>query len=116
MKPLFSYGTLVSNVFLKSIIGNDNKEVSYKYARVRLPGYRRLGRSVIVPSKEIGATVHGVLIYGLSESDITKLDAYEGHPALWERQDVKVFDHNDTVEAQAYIPQEMVVNRGQSSN
>jgi gamma-glutamylcyclotransferase len=85
------------------------KNYSLKFNKVASHSSKK-GYANIVPEKN--GVVEGVL-YDVSDSDLPKLDRYEGHPDHYDRIDAKVqLDNKREVEAVTYIAQSDKVREG----
>ena len=103
MTSLFVYGSLMSPRVLAYVIGHPHPHT----APASLSGFHRFAiRSRTYPalcrSSNEKELVKGVLVMGLSESDIRKLDDFEGSD--YERTPIKVtLENGQLVEAFTYV-------------
>jgi len=86
INSLFVYGTLCDPETQRKIIGRTLKGIP-----ARLEGYeRREGKwPYIVPKK--GGDVQGLLLCALNETDMVRLDAYEGVEPRWDAGQLRRF-------------------------
>lgn len=116
----FFYGTLMAPAVLHRVIRNPNVPSSllqnlttrpallHKHTRHRV---RDADYPAVMPSDEHGACVRGVLVEGLSDADIWRLDVFEGEDYERRRVRVKVLEdtgdegekEGEEVDAETYI-------------
>lgn len=103
MKRLFVYGTLRGTTQIRNLVG---RQPSRPFA-ARLTGYRRhetdYGFPVALPDPE--GAIDGVLWRGLTNSEILRLDSYEGGLGnMYNRIEVRVeLDHGESELAWFYV-------------
>lgn len=74
---------------------------NFKLVFAREPSRGKGGVATIRPQK--GEKVLGA-VYEISESDLKRLDRYEGYPTVYDRRKVTVFSEtNEPIEATTYI-------------
>ena len=99
MANLFTYGTLMHPSVWK-IIGHENcpsaKALLRHYSARCLDGLEYPGLI-----EEQNATVQGILYFNLNETDMEKIDRFEGD--AYERIGVTAWINNTEVEAQTYL-------------
>lgn len=101
--PLFFYGTLRNRVVLDAVLGHDGAGLELTPARLADHGVYRLAGTtypVILPLS--GATAEGVLIAGLSSSDMDRIWFYEDD-AEYGLTEIAIETDAGPVQARAFI-------------
>ncbi|WP_421704307.1 NUDIX domain-containing protein [Aliiroseovarius sp.] len=102
---LFFYGTLRHAPLLKLVLGGESRA---QMQPASLAGHKVSwadGQCFPMMHAMPGATAHGVLVTGLSDEDIARLDYYEGGFA-YELRDVELSTDAGPARAQAWFPEE----------
>lgn len=100
LSNVFAYGTLMSKYTLQYVIG---RSFEGTFEDATLHDFVRLQPSFYMAFEEKGSHIDGKLIFGLTETDIRRLDQYEGiSSGFYRRQNVKVTVGSESVDAIVY--------------
>ena len=101
MNELFCYGTLCAPEIMRAVIGRvppSRGAVLHSFACYRVSGK---AYPAVVPD-QVSSTA-GLLYFGLAESELKKLDAYEGAEYLRQRQPINAAPDQQPVQAWVYV-------------
>lgn len=109
LNELFCYGTLCAPEIMRAVIGR------VPPARLAvLPSfacYRVSGKAYPAVVVDQASYTEGLLYAGLTDSELKKLDAYEGAEYLRQRQTITTFPGQQSIQAWVYVIHPLCRNR-----
>ena len=96
---LFVYGSLLAEEMRERILGHRVEVIE-----ARLRGFERRRARYYYIARADGAETVGMVMFGLTDEDWRRLDAYEQVPRLYTREEMEVVTSGGLLRCWVYLP------------